>query len=89
MTTILNALKAILHFFKHSYLDVLFPCMFVAFLGILIGFISHKKTFFLGAIPLATFQLNTRPRKSLGWKCPAELFLPVGEFDFKDRKSVV
>ena len=54
MTTILNALKAILHFFKHSYLDVLFPCMFVAFLGILIGFISHKKTFFLGAIPLAT-----------------------------------
>ena len=29
------------------------------------------------------FQLNTRPRKSLGWKCPAELFLPVGEFDFK------
>lgn len=26
--------------------------------------------------------LNTRPRKSLGWKCPAELFLPEGSFDF-------
>jgi transposase, IS30 family len=29
------------------------------------------------------FKLNTRPRKSLGWKCPAEIFLPEGEFDFK------
>lgn len=27
-------------------------------------------------------KLNTRPRKSLGWKCPAEIFLP--EFDFKE-----
>jgi len=27
--------------------------------------------------------LNVRPRKSLGWKCPAELFLPEGAFDFK------
>jgi IS30 family transposase len=26
--------------------------------------------------------LNTRPRKSLGWKAPAELFLPEGTFDF-------
>jgi transposase, IS30 family len=26
--------------------------------------------------------LNTRIRKSLGWKAPAELFLPVGAFDF-------
>jgi len=26
--------------------------------------------------------LNTRPRKSLGWKAPAELFLPEGAFDF-------
>ena len=28
------------------------------------------------------FQLNVRPRKSLGWKAPAELFLPEGAFDF-------
>lgn len=27
------------------------------------------------------WQLNTRPRKSLGWMCPAELFMP-GSFDF-------
>lgn len=26
--------------------------------------------------------LNVRPRKSLGWKAPAELFLPEGSFDF-------
>ncbi|MGC1449450.1 MAG: IS30 family transposase [Candidatus Sulfotelmatobacter sp.] len=26
--------------------------------------------------------LKTRPRKSLGWKAPAELFLPPGAFDF-------
>jgi len=26
--------------------------------------------------------LNTRIRKSLGWKAPAELFLPEGAFDF-------
>jgi IS30 family transposase len=28
------------------------------------------------------WRLNTRPRKSLGWKAPAELFLPEGTFDF-------
>jgi IS30 family transposase len=28
------------------------------------------------------WNLNTRPRKSLEWKCPAELFLPPGSFDF-------
>ena len=28
-------------------------------------------------------RLNVRPRKSLGWKCPAELFLPEGAFDFR------
>jgi transposase, IS30 family len=26
--------------------------------------------------------LNARPRKSLGWKAPAELFLPQADFDF-------
>jgi IS30 family transposase len=28
------------------------------------------------------WRLNVRPRKSLGWKAPAELFLPEGAFDF-------
>jgi transposase, IS30 family len=28
------------------------------------------------------WQINTRPRKSLGWKCPAELFMP-NDFCFK------
>jgi IS30 family transposase len=28
------------------------------------------------------YSLNARPRKSLGWKAPAELFLPKGAFDF-------
>ena len=29
------------------------------------------------------WMLNTRPIKSLDWKCPAELFLPEDAFDFK------
>jgi IS30 family transposase len=31
--------------------------------------------------------LNTRPRKTLGWKAPAELFLPEGAFDFVQHWS--
>ena len=31
--------------------------------------------------------LNTRPRKTLGWKAPAELFLPPGAFDFVQHWS--
>lgn len=33
--------------------------------------------------------LNTRPRKSLGWKAPAELFLPEGAFDFVQYWSTI
>ena len=32
-------------------------------------------------------QLNARIRKSLGWKAPAELFLPEGEFNFNQYWS--
>ena len=34
------------------------------------------------------WQLNTRPRKSLGYKCPAELFTPEA-FDFKQHHAVI
>jgi IS30 family transposase len=33
------------------------------------------------------WRLNVRPRKSLGWKAPAELFLPEGAFDFVQHWS--
>ncbi len=33
------------------------------------------------------WMLNTRPRKTLGWKAPAELFLPPGAFDFVQHWS--
>jgi len=33
--------------------------------------------------------LNTRPRKTLGWKAPAELFLPEGAFDFVQHWSTI
>lgn len=33
------------------------------------------------------WMLNTRPRKTLGWKAPAELFLPDGAFDFVQHWS--
>ncbi len=39
------------------------------------------------------WKLNTRPRKTLGWKCLAELFLPDNAFDFKaywaDKLNIV
>jgi IS30 family transposase len=33
------------------------------------------------------WRLNTRPRKTLGWKAPAELFLPEGASDFVQHWS--
>ena len=33
------------------------------------------------------WRLNTRPRKTLRWKAPAELFLPEGAFDFVQHWS--
>ncbi len=33
------------------------------------------------------WKLNTRPRKTLAWKAPAELFLPDGAFDFVQHWS--
>jgi IS30 family transposase len=33
------------------------------------------------------WRLNVRPRKSLGWKAPTELFLPEGAFDFVQHWS--
>jgi transposase len=35
------------------------------------------------------FHHNAKPRKSLGWKSPAELFLPGGSFDFQAYWSTV
>ncbi|MEX3548488.1 MAG: hypothetical protein VB125_05165, partial [Burkholderia sp.] len=32
------------------------------------------------------WKMNTRPRKSLGWKCPAELFMPES-FDVRQHAS--
>ena len=36
-----------------------------------------------GQLDEVAHRLNVRPRKSLGWKCPAELFLPERAFDFR------
>lgn len=44
---------------------------------------SDLSVYSQGQLDEFAFELNARPRKSLGWKCPAELFLPEGEFDFK------
>jgi transposase, IS30 family len=35
------------------------------------------------------WRMNTRPRKTLGWKAPAELFLPEGAFDFVKYWSTI
>ena len=47
------------------------------------GLLRHyfpKQTDFVGfpqtELDAGTWQLNTRPRKSLGGKCPAELYMP-------------
>ena len=35
------------------------------------------------------WQLNTRLRKSLGWKCPAELSMPVSSDFFQHHQQLV
>jgi IS30 family transposase len=35
------------------------------------------------------FHHNAKPRKSLGWKSSAELFLPDGSFDFQTYWSTI
>ena len=35
------------------------------------------------------WQLNTRPRKGLGWKCPAELFMPDSLDFFQHHHQLV
>jgi IS30 family transposase len=35
------------------------------------------------------WQLNTRPRKSLAWKCPAELFMPESFNFFEHHHQIV
>lgn len=37
-----------------------------------------------GDLDAIAWQLNVRPRESLGGKCPAELFLPEGSFNFRE-----
>ncbi|MEX3548563.1 MAG: IS30 family transposase, partial [Burkholderia sp.] len=34
------------------------------------------------------WKMNTRPRKSLGWKCPAELFMPES-FDVRQHHHAI
>jgi hypothetical protein len=35
------------------------------------------------------FHHNAKPRKSLSWKSPAELFLPEGSFDFQAYRFTI
>ena len=37
-------------------------------------------------LDVVAWRLNTRPRKSMGWKCPAEMFTPEA-FDFKQHHA--
>ena len=43
---------------------------------------SDLSAFSQQALDAIAWTLNTRPRKSRDWKCPAELFLPEDAFDF-------
>jgi len=43
---------------------------------------SDLSSFSQAQLDAVAWQLNTRPRKSLGWKCPAELFMP-NDFSFE------
>ncbi len=43
---------------------------------------TDLSSFTQAQLDAVAWQLNTRPRKSLGWKCPAELFMP-NDFSFE------
>lgn len=45
------------------------------------GIIASRKC--IARLMRASRKRNMRPRKSLGWKCPSELFLPERAFDFR------
>lgn len=42
---------------------------------------SDQSAFSQDELDAVAWQLNTRPRKSLNWRCPADLFMPES-FDF-------
>jgi IS30 family transposase len=45
--------------------------------------ICNRCTFTQQELDDIAWTINTRPRKSRNWKCPAVLFLPAATFDFK------
>lgn len=49
---------------------------------------TDLSTFTQGELDAISWKLNTRPRKSLGFKCPAQLFTP-NDFDFRQHHAAL
>lgn len=49
---------------------------------------SDLSVFSQSELDAIAWKLNTRPRKSLGFKCPVELFMPDA-FDFKQHHAAL